>query len=280
LGGENMDFLEKLSRRVEEVDSLLCVGLDIDEDKMPGFLFESTSDPYLEFNRSIVDATSDLVCAYKMNLAFYESLGEKGLMLLKRTVRYIPRDIVVILDGKRNDIGNTARMYAKALFEEIGGDAVTLNPYLGLDGIKPFLMYPGKCSFILCRTSNPSAGELQDLLVDGRPLYHHVAEKILEWNKIGLCGAVVGATYPMELKEIREILGEDIPLLIPGIGKQGGDIEATVKYGTNSKGEKAIINSSRGIIFAGSGEDYAEKSREAAVKLRDMINLYRREKKG
>ncbi len=271
-----MDFLEKLSIGIEERDSLLCIGLDIDEERMPVFLFESSMDPYFEFNKSIIDSTKDLVCAYKLNLAFYEALGEKGYQLLRKTISYVPKDIVVILDGKRGDIGNTARMYAKALYDILEGDAVTLNPYLGLDSIKPFLKYPGRCCFILCKTSNPSSKDIQDLKIDDKPLYYRVAEKILEWSKLGLCGAVIGATYPREIKELRELLGEVTPLLIPGIGAQGGDVEKTVKYGVNSKGGGIIINVSRSIIYAGSDEDFADKAREMAIRLRDNINMYRK----
>jgi len=270
-----MVFKEKLSNIVHENDSLVCVGLDIDKEKMPQFLFGTSKDPFFDFNKSIIDETKDLVCAYKLNMAFYEVLGVEGFKILEKTVKHIPRNIVVILDGKRNDIGNTAQKYAKSLFETYKADAVTVNPYLGIDGVKPFLEYKDKCSFILCRTSNPSAVDFQDLKTQGKPLYQIVAEKIKEWDKIGCCGAVVGATYPDELKVIRNIIGDDIPLLIPGIGKQGGDVEKTVKYGTNSKHEMALINSSREIIFAGSEEGFAEKSREKTESLRKEINKYR-----
>ena len=274
-----MDFLDKLSDSINQRDSLVCVGLDVDKEKIPSFLLEESDNPYLEFNKAIIEETKDLVCAYKLNLAFYEAIGEKAFYTLKKTISYIPRDIIVILDGKRNDIGNTAKKYAEALFEEIKGDAVTLNPYLGIDSIKPFLGYKNKCCFILCKTSNPSSKDLQDLDISGKPLYHYVAKKILEWNNFSVdgtvTGAVVGATYPEELKEVREILGEDIPILIPGIGKQGGDIEKTIRFGTNSSGEMAIINSSRSIIYASSDKNFAEKSREKTAELRETINRYR-----
>lgn len=270
-----MKFNEKLQKIVKKNNSLLCVGLDIDKGKMPNFLFEKSKDPFFEFNKSIIDSTKDLVCAYKLNMAFYEVLGKEGIELLAKTINYVPEDIVIILDGKRNDIGNTARMYAKSLFEIFNADAVTINPYLGFDGVKPFMEYKDKCSFILCRTSNQSARDFQDIKSDNIPLYQSVANKIRDWNSNGNCGAVVGGTYPDELKIIRAILGEDIPLLIPGIGKQGGDVEKTVKYGTNKDGEMAVINSSRGIIFAGDDENFAEKSRDAALSLRDEINKYR-----
>ncbi|RLF29993.1 MAG: orotidine-5'-phosphate decarboxylase [Thermoplasmata archaeon] len=271
-----MDFQQKLLDITEKNHSILCIGLDIDRDKIPRFLFNSCGDPFFEFNRSIIDYTKDLVCAYKLNMAFYEVLGKKGMEVLEKTIRYIPDNIVVILDGKRNDIGNTARKYAQSVFETFHADAATINPYLGIDGVIPFLEYKGRCSFILCRTSNPSAVEFQDLKISKTPLYQIIAMKIKEWNHFGSCGAVVGATYPKELKKIRSILGEDIPILIPGVGKQGGDVENAVKNGTNKDGEMAIINSSRSIIFAGDKEDFAERSREKAMLLRDEINRYRR----
>ena len=270
-----MNFREKLTKIVHKNNSLLCVGLDIDKEKTPKFLFRNSNDPFLTFNKKIIDNTKDLVCAYKLNMAFYEVLGKEGFELLEKTINHIPKDVVIILDGKRNDIGNTARKYAQSLFETLNADAVTINPYLGEDGVKPFLEYKDKCSFILCRTSNPSAVDFQDLTVQKMPLYQTVAEKIKKWNVDGNCGAVVGATYPDELKTIRSILGEAVPFLIPGIGKQGGDVEKTVKYGTNSSGDMAIINSSRGIIFAGTDENFAETSKNAASALRDEINKYR-----
>ena len=252
-----MKFEEKLSNAVNEKNSLLCVGLDIDENKIP-------NGSYFEFNKGIIDSTKDLVCAYKLNMAFYEVFGKQGYELLERTIEYIPKDIVIILDGKRNDIGNTAEKYAKSIFETLKADAATVNPYLGSDGIKPFLKYKDKCTFILCRTSNPSAIEFQDIKSRNKPLYEKVAEKIKDWNKIGCCGAVVGATYSDELKKIRKILGDNVLVLIPGIGKQGGDLEKAVKYG----GKNTIIVSARSII-------YAKNPRKEALKLRDEINKFR-----
>jgi len=263
-----MKFKEKLKKIVNKNNSLLCVGLDIDKEKMPKFLFESSKNPYLDFNKSIIDATEDLVCAYKLNMAFYEVLGKDGFSFLEKTIDLIPKDIVIILDGKRNDIGNTAKKYAKSMFETFNADAATVNPYLGIDGVKPFLEYKDKCSFILCRTSNSSASEFQDLETDNITLYENVARKIKDWNSYDNCGAVVGATYPDELKKIRIILGEDIPILIPGVGAQGGDVESTVKFGTNNKGKMAIIVSSRSII-------YSEKPRESAISLKEKINKFR-----
>lgn len=271
-----MSFKKKLLKIVGKNDSLLCIGLDVDKEKIPSFLFKTSKNPFLDFNRSIINATRDLVCAYKLNMAFYEVLGSKGLTLLKRTIQYIPRDIVVILDGKRNDIGNTARKYAQTQFETFSADAATVNPYLGEDAIKPFLEFRDKCTFILCRTSNTSAVDLQDLLVIKKvPLYQEVARLIKKWNIYGNCGVVVGATYPHELKIIRGIMGDEIPLLIPGIGAQGGNVETTVKNGVNKYGEMAIINSSRGIIYAGGDESFSQASRVNALYLKDEINKYR-----
>jgi len=271
-----MRFHEKLSNVVHAHESLLCVGLDIDKEKMPRFLFESSKDPYLDFNTAIIDETKEHVCAYKLNLAFYEVFGKKGVDLLEKTIHHIPRDVVVILDGKRNDIGNTAQKYAQSLFDTFHADAVTVNPYLGKDGVMPFLEYKDKCCFILCRTSNPSAGDFQDLVVSKTPLYQKVAEKIKEWNIHGTCGAVVGATYQNELAVVRKILGEDIPLLIPGVGKQGGDVEQTIRHGTNASGEAAIINSSREILYAGADEHFAHAAREKAETLKKQINMFRK----
>ena len=270
-----MDFNAKLETISRKNDSLVCVGLDIDKERMPQFLFDTSDEPFLEFTKMIIDQTKDIVCSYKLNMAFYEALGPIGYRVLHNTIRYIPKELVVILDGKRNDIGNTAKKYAISLFDDLHADAITVNPYLGFDGIKPFVEYRDTCSFILCRTSNRSAGDFQDLKSEGKPLYIHVAEKVKTWNKSGTCGVVVGATYPEELKEIRTILGDSVPFLIPGIGTQGGDVKKTVEYGTNSHKELAVINSSRGIIFAGSGEDYATKARDATILLNKEINSYR-----
>ena len=268
-------FNEKLLNISHKNNSLLCVGLDIDKKKIPSFLREASKNPYIEFNKTIIDQTKDLVCAYKLNLAFYEALGENGWQLLSKTLKLIPKNIIIILDGKRNDIGNTAEKYAQSLYEVLNADSITVNPYLGSDGVNPFLKFKNKCSFILCRTSNPSAVEFQNLLCNGKPLYEHVAMKTNEWNSLGQCGIVVGATYPDELQAIRRIVKDEIPFLIPGIGKQGGDIEKTVKFGANKDGELAIINSSRGIIYAGKDEDYGSAVRNAAEKLRDLLNKYR-----
>jgi orotidine-5'-phosphate decarboxylase len=228
-----------------------------------------------EFNRSIIDATSDLVCCYKPNLAFYEAMGMRGLQALKKTVNYIPKDIPVIGDAKRGDIGNTAAAYAKALFDYYKFDAVTVNPYMGYDSVKPFLDYQDKGIFVLCRTSNSSASDFQDLVDNfGMKFYQTVALRAGDWNKGGNVGLVVGATYPEELKEIRKMC-PDMPLLIPGIGVQGGDLELSVRYGVDADKEKAIIVAARQVLYASNGADYAQAARKAAIGLRDAINRYR-----
>jgi orotidine-5'-phosphate decarboxylase len=273
--GDRMNWREKLLSATHANNSLLCVGLDSDLEKIPGFLKESSNNPVLDFNKAIVDATKDLVCAYKLNMAFYEAAGKQGFEALEKTVQFIPKSVFIILDGKRNDIGNTAQKYAQSLFDTYKADAVTVNPYLGKDGVAPFLEYKDKCSFILCRTSNPSARDFQDLNVDGKLLYQIVAQKIREWDTNENCGAVVGATYPEELEAVRTILGESIPILIPGVGKQGGDVGKTVINGTNSKRELAIINSSREILFASDKEDFAQRARMKAEAVRNEINTFR-----
>jgi len=239
-----MNFLDKLLQAARTNKSLLCIGLDPDPELMP------MADVFL-FNKAIVDATSDLVCAYKPNLAFYEALGIEGIEALQRTVAYIPKSIPVIGDAKRGDIGNTARAYARALFEVFGFDAATVNPYLGRDSLEPFIQYREKGVFILCRTSNPGSSHFQGLplLQTSRPLFESVAERAKEWNLYGNVGLVVGATYPEELRRVRQICPE-MPLLIPGIGAQGGDLASAVRYGVDARGGKAIISSSRQILYA------------------------------
>ena len=269
-----MKFIEKLKKASSKNNSLLCVGLDTELEKIPKFLL-GEKDPIFSFNQKIIDSTSDLVCAYKPNLAFYEAYGIKGLEALKKTCEYIPENIPIILDAKRGDIGNTSKMYAKAIFDEFKADGVTLNPYLGEDSLSHFLEYEDKCSFILCLTSNAGAKDFQLQNIEGKSLYKIVAEKVKSWNKKMNCGLVVGATYPEQLKEIREI-AEEMPILIPGIGAQKGDVELTVKYGTDRNGELAIINSSRGIIYASSEKDFAQSARDEAKKSRDLFNTYRK----
>ncbi len=267
-----MSFIEKLTNVTQKNKSLLCVGLDPDPELMPDGV------SIFEFNRAIIEATSDLVCAYKLNLAFYEVLEGDGLDALKRTIRYIPDDIPVIGDAKRGDIGNTAKAYAKSLFVNFNFDATTVSPYLGFDSIEPFIQYHDRGVFVLCRTSNAGAVDFQALRseVEGsyRPLFEIVALKVSQWNTYDNLGLVIGATYPEELKLIRQN-HPNIPILIPGIGAQGGDMASAVRYGVNAQGEKAIINSSRQIIYASREQDFAQAARRAATELRDQINYYR-----
>jgi len=246
---------------------LLCIGLDPNPDLMPKV-------GILEFNTAIIDATSDLVCAYKPNLAFYEALGIEGLTILQKTIEHIPADIPIIGDAKRGDIGNTAKAYAKALFSTFAFDAATVNPYLGLDSIQPFINYQDKGIFILCRTSNPSAPDFQNLRCPaGFPLYEMVAHKAKKWNVYGNIGLVVGATYPEELKKIRSLCPQ-MCLLIPGIGTQGGDLNLAVGYGTDAQGERAINNVSRKILYPSRERDFAPAVRNTAEEIRNQINSY------
>lgn len=272
-----MTFQNKLDQVVQKADSLVCVGLDSDIEKIPSFLKEKKY-PLFEFNKAIIDGTHDLVCAYKPNSAFYEAEGAFGITQLKMTCDYLEEkypEIVIILDAKRADIGSTNEGYVKFIFDYLGVDAVTLHPYLGREAIQPFLARLDKGCIILCRTSNPGAGEFQDLQTGGETLYKVIARKVVEeWNGNGNCLLVVGATYPEELREVRKIAG-DMTFLVPGVGAQGGDIEKTVKAGLNSKGSGMIISSSRGIIFASTGRDFAQKARTAAKALKDEINKYR-----
>jgi len=267
-----MKAVEKLARAVENIDSLLCVGLDTDIKKIPKFLLKK-KDPVLAFNKKIVDATSDLVCAYKLNMAFYEALGLSGIISLKKTMEYIPKNVPVVLDGKRGDIGNTAQKYAAAIFDYFRADATTLNPYMGEDSILPFSEYREKLSFVLCLTSNPTAREFQFLKNSGKPLYLQVADRVKRWNKNKNLGLVVGATHPGQIKDIRKAAGR-MPFLIPGVGSQKGDLGAAVKYGS-AGGALALINSSREIIYPSSGKDFAVQARLKAIQLYQSINLAR-----
>lgn len=264
-----MNFVEKLANASHRNNSLLCVGLDSDPALMPEDI------GLFQFNKAIIDATSDLVCAYKPNIAFYEALGNEGQDALKRTRDYIPENIPVIVDAKRGDIGNTARAYARALFEYFDFDATTASPYLGYDSLEPFIDYHDRGVFILCRTSNKGALDFQSLSIKTKNgmkmLFEIVAGKVDQWNRHGNLGLVVGATYPEELKSIRQAYPE-MPLLIPGVGTQGGELDKVVKWGVDKKRERTVINSSRQILYASKGKDFAEAARNAALKLRDEIN--------
>jgi orotidine-5'-phosphate decarboxylase len=267
-----MSINQRLRSAARERNSLVCVGLDTNPAQLPDHL-KKYDDAVFEFNKQIIEATSDLVLAYKPNLAFYEALGVKGWDILRRTVEAVPEGVIKIGDAKRGDIGSTAARYAKALFD-MGFDMITVNPYLGFDSVDPFLQDTEKGVFLLCLTSNPGSKDFQYLNCQGKPLYQHIAQKIYEWNSRDNCGLVVGATHPDELKEIRHIT-PDLPFLIPGIGAQGGDLESAIQHGTDDHGNSAVINSSRGIIYASSGEDFAEAARAKTIELRDAINQVR-----
>ncbi|UCG54850.1 MAG: orotidine-5'-phosphate decarboxylase [Dehalococcoidia bacterium] len=268
-----MKFIEKLLNASRQNDTLVCIGLDPDPKLMPNGM------GIFEFNKAIIDSTADLVCSYKLNFAFYEALGAEGIDILKRTVDYIPNDIPTIGDAKRGDIGNTAKAYAEAIFSKLNFSATTTNPYLGFDSIEPFIQYKDRGVFILCRTSNPGSADFQSLSYQtggqSSSLFELVATKASQWDKYGNIGLVIGATYPQELKIIRENHA-NMPLLIPGIGAQGGDLEKAVLYGIDANGEKAVINSSRQIIFASKGSSFASAARKAAVELREHINYFRK----
>ncbi len=265
-------FTDRLLAASHATRSLVCVGLDVNPAAMP------VSDP-AEFNRAIVDATADLVCAYKPNFAFYEALGMPGLRALETTVAHIRNvapDCIIIADAKRGDIGNTVEAYATALFDVWGFDAVTVNPWGGMDTIEPWLGRPDRGIFAWCRGSNPGAADLQDLTVvddggDAQPVYMRLARQLADLPRQGNLGLVVGATAPEQLADVRRAC-PDMPILIPGVGAQGGDLEASVRHGVDAAGRLAIINSGRGIIYASTGSDFADAARSAASQLRDAIN--------
>lgn len=261
-----LTFIEKLQAAARRNNSLLCVGLDPRLERLPD-RFHSADNPFLAFNRAVIEATADLVCAYKPNFAFYEAQGLAGLEALRETIRAVPPEIPVILDAKRGDIGSTAEAYARAAFELWGADAVTVNPYLGGDSLEPFLAYPDRGVFVLCHTSNPGAADFQTLATEGRPLYEVVAEQAARWNRAGNVGLVVGATYPAALRRVRAV-APDLPILLPGVGAQGGDLPAALQAGLTADGDGLVVNASRGVIFA-------EGPRAAARSLRDEINAAR-----
>ena len=270
-----MNFVAALKHRWSTSNSLVCVGLDPEPSKFPAHLRDG-SDSVFVFCKAIIDATADLVCCFKPQIAHFAALGaEDALQRLIAHIHAMHPGVPVILDAKRSDIGSTAQNYAIEAFDRYGADAVTANPYLGRDSVQPFLDRADKGVVILCRTSNPGAGDFQDLDVGGKPLYQRVAETIArDWNGNGNCALVVGATWPQQLREVRAIVG-DMPLLIPGIGAQGGDVEAVVANGRTADGSGLIISSSRAILYASSGEDFADAARTAALELRDTINRYR-----
>lgn len=268
-----MNFRDKLQAAADRNDSLLCVGLDPRAGQVP------TGD-VLTFCREIIAATRDLVCAYKPQSAFFEALGVDGWRILRDVIAAVPDGIPVLLDVKRGDVASTAEAYATACYDVLGADAVTVNPYLGGDSVAPFLTRPEKTAFIVCRTSNPGAGDVQDLAVPGaggeQPLYLRVADLAREWGAAhGNAGLVVGATYPGELRLVRDRC-PDLPILLPGIGAQGGDLEASVQAGVDQDGGGLLVSASRSVIYASEGPDWAEAAHRAAARLRDQINAVRR----
>jgi orotidine-5'-phosphate decarboxylase len=267
----NSPILQKYNRRVDAIDSLLCVGLDAEFDRIPA-KFLPTEFPQFAFNQWLIDETAEYTSAYKPNMAFYEARGSQGIAELQMTMEYLQTrypNVVTICDAKRADIGNTNQGYVTSIFDQLGFDAITLHPYLGSEALAPFLKRDDKACIILCRTSNPGAGEFQDLIIGGRPLWQAVAEKVSShWNTNGNCMLVVGATYPDEMQKIR-ISAPNMTFLVPGVGAQGGDVHAVVAAGLDAYGKGLMINSSRGIIFS---DDPAL----AARTLRDEINAARK----
>lgn len=268
----------KFDKRADAINSFLCVGLDSNYHELPE-AFTAADFPQFEFNKKIIAETAEFAAAYKMNIAFYEARGSKSYAELKMTLDFLKQnfpDIFTICDAKRGDTENTNQAYAESIFDWFGFDAVTLNPYMGREPLEPFLKRKDKISMILCRTSNPGAREIQNLEIggkpfdatQGKPLSRHVAEKVVsEWNKNGNCMLVVGATYPDEMKKIREI-APNMTFLVPGIGMQGGDMEKMLRAGLNRQSKGLIVNASRSVIFA-------ENPGVEAKKLRDLINTYR-----
>jgi orotidine-5'-phosphate decarboxylase len=270
-------FTTKLANAIRQHDSLLCVGLDPDIGRFPGVL-QGRSDAVFEFCRAIIDATASYACAFKPQIAYFAALAaEDQLQAICDYLNQSYPDIPIVLDAKRGDIGATAEQYAREAFERYKADAVTVNPYMGFDSIEPYLQWTEKGVIVLCRTSNPGGSDLQSLLVDGQPLYQHVARLVAQqWNRNGQCALVVGATFPQEIAEVRKIVGE-MPLLVPGIGAQGGDIEATVLAGQTRDGTGMMINSSRAILYAKQvdGEGFADAAARVARETRDAINEFR-----
>lgn len=265
-------FVHRLRAAARRHKSLLCIGLDPVVSRLPSVLPTGPASVYA-FCAAIVEATADLVCAYKPNIAFFEALGTDGYTTLRRVLGAVPEGVPVILDAKRGDIGSTAAAYAHAAFDVLGADAVTLSPYLGSDSLAPFLAYADRGCFVLCRTSNPGSADLQELhLADDRPLYLEVARRARDdWNGNGNVGLVVGATHPAELCAVRSLC-PDLPLLVPGVGAQGGDLDAAVAAAVDVDGEGAVINVSRSILYASDGSDFAAAARREAMRLREAIS--------
>lgn len=269
-----MTFIEKLEHMWDKNNSLLCVGLDPEISKFPARLKGMEANQAIfEFNKAIIDATHDVVCAYKPQIAYFSAASAEAA--LEQTIAYIQKqypDIPIILDSKRGDIGSTAQKYAEEAFDRYNADAVTVNPYLGSDSVEPFISYKERGVILLCRTSNSGAAILQDLEVDGVPLYQRVAIIARDqWNTYSNCLLVVGATWPEQMAQVRQLVGA-MPFLVPGVGTQGGDIDALVNAGMTDDKKGLIISSSRAVLYADSGDNFAQAAREVAISLRDRIN--------
>ena len=276
MGNLSETFIDQYRRVVDVNRSLLCIGLDPDMDRIPEHIRKHPR-AIFQFCTQIVDATWDIVCAYKLQIAYFSAVGAENEA--RDIIDYIHQkypDILVILDAKRGDIGATAEQYAKEAFVRYDADAVTVNPYMGIDSVTPFLNYKDKGVFILCRTSNAGGADFQEVMVDNQPLYELVAQTVAnEWNQHNNAMLVMGATNTEPLKRVREIIGDDMPILLPGIGAQGGDIEASVLAGQTSDGKGLLINVSRSVLYALGGEDFAQAARKAAQITKDQANLYR-----
>ena len=271
-----MTFNDRLATTVSQKNSLLCVGLDPDLRRLPQHL-QQEPNAILLFCKEIIAATAASAAAFKINFAFFEAEGSAGWSMLEQLAAELPADVIKIADAKRADIGNTSERYAHAILDRLDFDAITVNPYLGRDAVEPFLQWPARGAFVLCRTSNPGSGDFQQLQSQGQPLYQTVADRVMSWNKNGNCGLVVGATDASDLARIREI-SPTLPLLIPGVGAQGGALEAAVRLGTDSEGGAALINSSRSIIYKSSGRDFVEAAAREAQTLCTRINEIRQAK--
>lgn len=271
-------YMARLRARWDQ-GTLLCVGLDPEMERLPAAVEGATpAARIVAFNRAVIEATADLVCTYKPNAAFYEAHGVAGVEALQRTIALVHElapGVPVLLDAKRGDMANTSRAYARAMFDAFGADAVTVQPYQGQEALLPFIERADRGVFVLCRTSNPGAAELQDLSVEGEPLYLHLARRVAgAWNARGNCGLVVGATWPDELRTVRAV-APDLPILVPGIGAQGGDLEASVRAGLDARGQGLLISASRSVLYASTEADFAQAARREALRLRDAINQAR-----
>jgi orotidine-5'-phosphate decarboxylase len=269
----DVDFFNKLEQAITTNKSLLCVGLDPDKERMP-------VEDIAEFNRAIIEATSDIVCAYKPNLAFFEAHGIEGLRALEATIAAIPTNIPIICDAKRGDIGHTAAMYARAIFDEWGFDACTVNAWGGHDALDPFIDRSDKGIFVWCRSSNPGGEDLQDLMVSSgsagvlSPLYLMLARLVRNWDRNHNLALVIGATYPEQLAQVRALCPE-MTILLPGIGAQGGEVKATMRAGLDRRSRGVLVAASRQVLYASGGDDFPAAARQAAMALRDDINSHR-----